>query len=307
LAALAVSVLGVGVTASIALPGGAEHRFAVPQAAAATVERIAAPGVSEPAAFARTARADRATRSTARPALPAAVAGRAAARDKALHKTEQLIRQEAKVLAAERKRAQEKRAERKAAERRAERKAAERRAERKAAERRAERKAAERRAERKAAERRAERNAEREAKQVAAASLPITSGYSVAARFGAVGSWSRYHTGFDFSAATGTTVRAPSAGVVTTAGSGSASGWAGTYVTIRHADSTSTLYAHLSSASVRTGERVSAGDVVGAVGQTGRSFGPHLHFEVYPAGVKPGDVYAAIDPGPWLKDRGVTP
>jgi len=280
LAALAVSVLGVGVTASIALPGGAEHRFAVPQAAAATVERIAAPGVSEPAAFARTARADRATRSTARPALPAAVAGRAAARDKALHKTEQLIRQEAKVLAAERKRAQEKRAERKAAERRAE---------------------------RKAAERRAERNAEREAKQVAAASLPITSGYSVAARFGAVGSWSRYHTGFDFSAATGTTVRAPSAGVVTTAGSGSASGWAGTYVTIRHADSTSTLYAHLSSASVRTGERVSAGDVVGAVGQTGRSFGPHLHFEVYPAGVKPGDVYAAIDPGPWLKDRGVTP
>ena len=88
--------------------------------------------------------------------------------------------------------------------------------------------------------------------------------------------------GIDYSAGSGTQVRAPRAGVVTTSGSGQASGWAGTYVTIRHSDGTSSLYAHLSSAEVSDGQRVNAGDVVGQVGRTGRALGPHLHFEVYP-------------------------
>lgn len=165
--------------------------------------------------------------------------------------------------------------------------------------------AAERERAARAERREAKREARSEAKQTTEASLPVTSGYRIAARFGAVGSWSRYHTGFDFSAAVGTPVRAPSAGVVTTAGGGSAGGWAGTYITISHPDGTSTLYAHLSSVSVSTGDEVSAGEVIGAVGQTGRSFGPHLHFEVYPDGVEPGDVYRAVDPAPWLRDRGL--
>jgi murein DD-endopeptidase MepM/ murein hydrolase activator NlpD len=92
---------------------------------------------------------------------------------------------------------------------------------------------------------------------------------------------------------------------VTTAGSGRASGWAGTYVVIKHSDGTSSLYAHMSSVDVSVGDDVDAGRVIGRVGQTGRAFGPHLHFEIYPAGVEAGDVYNAVDPWPWLRDLGL--
>ena len=138
-------------------------------------------------------------------------------------------------------------------------------------------------------------------------SPPVRSGYTVAARFGATGSWSRYHTGFDFSAPVGTPVVAAQSGVVTVAGSGPASGWAGTYVVVKHADGTSGLYAHMSDATVSVGDTVAAGARVGAVGLTGRTFGPHLHFEIYPAGARPGDVYAAVDPGPWFAKLGIRP
>lgn len=136
------------------------------------------------------------------------------------------------------------------------------------------------------------------------ASLPIPSGFRLAARFGQTGIWSRYHTGLDFAAPMGTTIHAVDAGVVTHAGSGSA-GWAGHYVTIRHADGKTTLYAHLSAVSVIQGEHVSGGQRIGAVGMTGRTFGPHVHVELYPQGVEPGDVYRATDPAPWLRARGL--
>jgi murein DD-endopeptidase MepM/ murein hydrolase activator NlpD len=136
--------------------------------------------------------------------------------------------------------------------------------------------------------------------------LPLAS-YRIAARFGAVGSWSRYHTGFDFSAGIGTPVRAPSAGVVTNAGLGPASGWAGNYVAIRYPDGTHTLMAHMSTVSVSVGQTVSPCQVVGAVGMTGRAFGPHVHFEVYPPGVAPGDVYSAVNPTSWLNAQGLNP
>jgi murein DD-endopeptidase MepM/ murein hydrolase activator NlpD len=137
--------------------------------------------------------------------------------------------------------------------------------------------------------------------------LPIRSGYSIAAGFGQVGPWSRYHTGLDFSSPVGTRLYAPAAGVVTNAGNGSASGWAGNYVAIKHANGTHTLLAHMSHVSVRLGQSVSACQNVGAVGMTGRTFGPHVHLEVYPPGVQPGDIYRAINPVPWLRDRGVNP
>ena len=85
--------------------------------------------------------------------------------------------------------------------------------------------------------------------------------------------------------------------MVTNAGIGPASGWAGNYVAIKHADGTQTLLAHMSTVSVSVGQTVSACQVVGAIGMTGRTFGPHVHFEVYPAGITPGDVYKADQPG----------
>ena len=137
--------------------------------------------------------------------------------------------------------------------------------------------------------------------------LPVTRGYSIAARFGQVGPWSRYHTGFDFSAPVGTPLHAPATGVVTNAGSGPASGWAGNYVAIKYADGTHTLMAHMSTISVKVGQTVSGCQLVGAVGMTGRTFGPHVHFEVYPAGITPGDVYKAVNPVPWLNAYGLHP
>jgi murein DD-endopeptidase MepM/ murein hydrolase activator NlpD len=135
--------------------------------------------------------------------------------------------------------------------------------------------------------------------------LPVTSGYSIAARFGQVGPWARYHTGLDFSSPVGTPLHAPASGVVTNAGIGSASGWAGNYVAIKYPDGTQTLMAHMSTVSVSVGQTVSACQIVGAIGLTGRTFGPHVHLEVYPAGVKPGDVYSAVNPVPWLNAHGL--
>jgi len=136
--------------------------------------------------------------------------------------------------------------------------------------------------------------------------LPAAS-YSIAARFGQVGSWSRYHTGIDFANGVGTTLRAPASGTVTNAGSGPASGWAGNYVAIRYADGTSSLMAHMSTVSVSVGQKVSGCQTVGAIGMTGRTFGPHVHFEIYPAGITPGDVYKAVNPVPWLNAHGLRP
>jgi murein DD-endopeptidase MepM/ murein hydrolase activator NlpD len=128
-------------------------------------------------------------------------------------------------------------------------------------------------------------------------------GAVIGAHFGQYGMWSRYHTGLDFRAAYGTPIRAVKAGVVLF--SGSSGDWAGTYVAIRHADGKTTMSSHLSSMAVRSGQTVQAGQVIGNVGQTGRAFGAHLHFELYPAGVKYGDVYKAINPVPWLSANGV--
>jgi len=61
------------------------------------------------------------------------------------------------------------------------------------------------------------------------------------------------------------------------------SGWNGgygSYVVLRHSNGTQTLYAHLNSTAVGVGEKVSQGDIVGYMGNTGKSTGVHLHFEV---------------------------
>ncbi|TDO66663.1 peptidase M23-like protein [Kribbella sp. VKM Ac-2571] len=123
----------------------------------------------------------------------------------------------------------------------------------------------------------------------------MISGYHITATFGQGGSrWARNHTGTDFAAPMGTRIGAVMKGVVIFAD------WAGPYgrqVQVRHEDGTVTWYNHMSKFSVSVGETVYAGDQVGAVGMTGNTTGPHLHFEVRPGGGEP------INPMPWLRDH----
>ncbi|WP_435839020.1 transglycosylase family protein [Streptodolium elevatio] len=89
--------------------------------------------------------------------------------------------------------------------------------------------------------------------------------------------WSNGHTGEDFSAASGTSVKAVTSGTVVK------SGWGGAYgneVVIKHADGKYSQYGHLSSSSVSVGQQVSTGQQIGLSGSTGNSTGPHLHFEI---------------------------
>ena len=88
--------------------------------------------------------------------------------------------------------------------------------------------------------------------------------------------------------------------------SGNVGSWAGNYVVIRAADGSSTLYAHMSNTDVKVGQQVTAGQKIGNVGSTGRSFGAHLHFEYYPSGVTPGDVYSATNPMSYLRSIGIS-
>lgn len=88
------------------------------------------------------------------------------------------------------------------------------------------------------------------------------------------------HKGRDYAAATGTPIYAAASGTVTTVSSSAARGY---YVVINHGD-ISTLYQHCSATFVSVGQHVNAGDNIAAVGSTGYSTGPHLHFEVHVGG-----------------------
>lgn len=89
------------------------------------------------------------------------------------------------------------------------------------------------------------------------------------------------YNGVDLAAPIGTTVRAAAAGEVILVGrAGQWNGGYGNYIVIKHSNGTQTLYAHLNAYKVSTGESVAQGDPIGTVGNTGRSTGSHLHFEV---------------------------
>jgi murein DD-endopeptidase MepM/ murein hydrolase activator NlpD len=121
--------------------------------------------------------------------------------------------------------------------------------------------------------------------------LPTT-GYHLTARFGMAGGlWSSNHTGLDFAAPTGTPIFAVANGVITE------TGWAGAYGnrTIETlTDGTELYYAHQSAIGVKPGEIVTGGQVIGAVGSTGNTTGPHVHLEVRPGGGDPVDPYQAL-------------
>jgi murein DD-endopeptidase MepM/ murein hydrolase activator NlpD len=98
---------------------------------------------------------------------------------------------------------------------------------------------------------------------------------------------SKFHAGVDLKAAYGRPVPVVSDGTVSFAGE---QGAYGLTVVVDHGGGLTTRYAHLSSLDVESGERLSAGQVLGLVGQSGRATGPHLHFEVRQGG-------EVIDPG----------
>ncbi|KQO91912.1 hypothetical protein ASF36_18870 [Methylobacterium sp. Leaf90] len=91
----------------------------------------------------------------------------------------------------------------------------------------------------------------------------------------------RMHAGMDFRSAVGTVVRTTASGRVVVAGQ---SGGYGTLVEVDHGHDLVTRYAHLSSTNVEVGQVISAGTAVGTVGSTGRSTGPHLHYETRRSG-----------------------
>lgn len=139
--------------------------------------------------------------------------------------------------------------------------------------------------------------AERQAEEIVAnrwvmpvSAYVLTSGYGPR--------WGRLHAGTDFAAPTGTPLVAVARGTVTSAAYDSGYGNK-TVITLE--DGTEVWYCHQDSIGVSAGQSVEAGDVVGTVGSTGNSTGPHLHLEIHPGG---GD---AVDPFPYLVGQGLTP
>jgi len=92
----------------------------------------------------------------------------------------------------------------------------------------------------------------------------------------------KFHEGMDFSAKIGTPIFATGDGVVARADNG-VSGY-GNHIVINHGFGYETLYGHLSKYNCRPGQHVKRGDIIGYVGSTGRSEGPHLHYEVHKGG-----------------------
>ncbi|MDR6975521.1 murein DD-endopeptidase MepM/ murein hydrolase activator NlpD [Streptomyces sp. 3330] len=127
--------------------------------------------------------------------------------------------------------------------------------------------------------------------------LPVAQ-HGLSAYFGQAGiNWMSQHTGIDFPVSYGTTVMAATDGTVRTQ-------WNSAYgnmMIVTSKDGTETWYCHLSSYRVSSGTTVKAGDAIAYSGNSGNSTGPHLHFEVRPAGG------SAIDPLPWLRSHGLNP
>jgi murein DD-endopeptidase MepM/ murein hydrolase activator NlpD len=107
-------------------------------------------------------------------------------------------------------------------------------------------------------------------------------GYAVNSAFGlrrlASEVRARRHKGVDIAAPTGTSVYSSAEGQVLRTGYDA--GGYGRFIEVRHPNGMSTLYGHLSRVDVASGDRIDAGGRIGLVGSTGRSTGPHLHFEV---------------------------
>lgn len=119
--------------------------------------------------------------------------------------------------------------------------------------------------------------------------MPVKQSFRYTSGFGR--RWGRAHEGVDMAAPVGTPVHATGDGVVIHAGR---QGAYGNLIKIQHELGVETRFGHLSRINVKVGQRVSQGELIGAMGNTGRSTGPHLHYEVRMKG-------RAVDPMSFIK------
>lgn len=126
---------------------------------------------------------------------------------------------------------------------------------------------------------------------------PVTTVYGVRRYYNGVFANDYFHRGVDYGAPTGTPVVAPAAGIVALVDY-EANGFEihGNTVGIDHGQGVASIFLHLSRIDVREGDRVEAGQVIGTVGNTGISTGPHLHWGLYVHG-------QSVDPVPWRGGR----
>lgn len=147
-------------------------------------------------------------------------------------------------------------------------------------------------------ERQAERNQLRENVEALLKVVDVryvpTENYSLSSYYMQPGPYwsSGFHTGTDYAAPSGTPIFAADDGTATTVGWGGAYG---NWTVLSHSGGVSSRYAHQSSQRVSVGQRVKGGDVIGTVGSTGNSTGPHLHFEVV------NSSGGFMDPVAWLE------
>jgi len=120
--------------------------------------------------------------------------------------------------------------------------------------------------------------------------VPVA-GYRITGQFADTGSWSTMHTGLDFAVAQGTPIHAITSGVVTEA---TYDGSYGNKVVITTDDGTEIWYCHQDTLAVTVGQQINTGEVIGAVGMTGHTTGPHVHVEVRPGGGDPADPAAVL-------------
>ena len=108
--------------------------------------------------------------------------------------------------------------------------------------------------------------------------------------------WGTMHNGIDIANVTNTPIMSVMDGVVIN--SGPAQGY-GQWIRVLHDDGAVSVYGHLETLGVAVGERVTAGQVIGGMGNRGFSTGTHLHFEIHPDGTTP------VDPVAWFLQRGI--
>jgi murein DD-endopeptidase MepM/ murein hydrolase activator NlpD len=114
--------------------------------------------------------------------------------------------------------------------------------------------------------------------------------------------YTKMHQGLDFAAPSGTPIMAAGDGVIETAGR---NGAYGKYICIRHNSTYKTAYAHMKSYArgIRSGKRVVQGQIIGFVGMTGRSTGPHLHYEVLTEGRQTNPLKIKLPTGQILENK----